>query len=350
MKAYFLSLSLMLWLLTFPASRCTGYEFTVEGEIRLKGYSHGQLEGETNYNFVVQIRDCSSRIRVFGAWFSGTEFKEYGWDTTNSYMFIKLRDDRVIKDVQRFEAGQFRTVTLDKPVKSQNDATLTLYPHNLPEYGRRMEPVWLAYASPCHYQARKSGTRIKPVWYMGGGVLEANILFTSEWRMNKDAPHLLEFMVDFTDGNKYEVTGRKPLAVRMPKPFDVETTNSMYQVLSWTNVAGMVLADRFQVTRYVPDTQGSTPSLLKLEVYEGIAHSIRPTCATTDFSPNVSSGIPTQITDHRLEHDNIPASAIGYFSPDGKVQDLEELRVREGYKRLIWATDPRSGTNSCVPR
>ena len=163
MKAHFLNLFLLFWSFIFPVSSCDGYEFTVEGEVRIQGYSRSQLEGETNYNFTAEIRDCGSRIRVFGGCFSTAKYNEYGWDTTNSYIFIKLRADRESKLMQQIEGGKIKETALDKPVKSPNDANLNIYSSDLPDFGRGIEPVWLAYASACDYRARKSGNKPEPV-------------------------------------------------------------------------------------------------------------------------------------------------------------------------------------------
>lgn len=301
---------------------CAGYEFTVEGEVRLQGYWQGRYEGETNYNFTVEIRDCSSRIRVFGGRFSGTEFDEYGWDGTNAYMFVKLRDDRATNVIRYVEDGIIKSKQMDRPVKSDNDGTLSISLEALPDNGHGMEPIWLAYASGCYYEARKSGGSTEPVWWMGVGVRDAGRRFPTEWRLNQSVPRLLEYLADFTDGNKYESTGSTPVPVRMSKPFDVPTTNSVYQVLNWTNVAGMTLPQRFRVVRYVPNTESrsSASSLHILEVYEGVAHTIRPICAVSDFGPRIPGAVPTQVADRRFE------GGIGYFSPTGQIASLEQVK------------------------
>ncbi len=336
MKARFLNIFLLIWLLIFPVSRCAAFEFTVQGEVHMQGYKQGQLEGETNYNFTAEIRDCSSRIRVSGGRFASTEFNEFGWDTTNSYMFIKLRDDRATKAVRYLEDGKFITKQFDRPFKSANDGTLAISLDALPEYGRGMEPVWLAYASGCYYGAKKSGSNTLPIWWMGAEVREANLRFLSEWQLNQSTPHLLDSFADFTDGNKYETTGSKPVPVKMSKPFDVPMTNSIYRVLSWTNVSGLALPQRFQVIRYERNMNGaSTPLLHVLEVYEGVAHSILPTCAVSDFGPKVPGAVPVQVTDERLMNDLTPARGIGYFSPTGKVANLEELKKSDPYQQAL---------------
>ncbi len=337
MKAHILKTWALAGILGLSASQCVGSEFTVEGTVFMKGYRNGELEGATNYHFKVEARDCSVRIRVFGGRFSSTEYHEYGWDTTNSHMFIKLRGDRVTKVVRYFENGEYKTKELDKPVKPANDGTLTIGLDILPENGRGIEPVWLAYAGGCYYKALSPGKKMRPVWWMGGGVREADILFVSDWQLNQSFPQLLDYFADFTDGKRYEIGGDKPVPTRMPKPFDQPTTNSVYRVLAWTNVAGMALPLRFQVVRYGPDAPSSTsqPRLVPLESYEGTATSIQPVCAVSDFGPIVSGAVPTQIVDQRLTSELAPVRGIAYFSLTGKVASVEDLRDSKLYKQAL---------------
>ena len=336
------SLMLIIFLLANTVNRCSGYEFAAAGEVTIKDFDRGQIISETNYAFTAEVNGDNSRIRVFSGIHSIAEFIEYGWDTTDSYLLIKFLTNRTFKVVNRLVGGKITTVTLDNPIKPQNHATLTLFANDeLPQHNCGFEPIWLAYASSSHFRVRESGKKIESVWDMGDKVRESKILFTSAWHLSANAPYLLQNMTDFADGNKYETTGSKPVAVRMNKPFDTEFTNSYYEVLSWTNVAGMTLPQRFRVTRYVPDSDaGSLPSLLVWKVYEGVANQIWPKSNSTNFSARMPDESPTQVLDKRFSHAVEPVDTKSYFSPTGKVMKVEEVKTNEAYKQALGGREP----------
>jgi len=332
----------VIFLLAYIVNHCSGYEFSIAGEVTVKNYNRGQIISETNYAFTVDVNGDSSRIRTFGGMNSVAEFMEYGWDTTNSYLLIKFLTNRTSKVVNRLVGGKITTVTLDNPIKPQNHATITLFANDaLPQHNFGFEPIWLAYASSSHFRVRESGKKTEPVWDMGDKVREAKIPFTSAWRLNVNAPHLLQNMTDFADGNRYETTGSKPVAVRMHKPFDTEFTNSFYEVLSWTNVAGMALPQRFRVTRYLADYDpASLPSLFVWKVYEGAANQISPKSTSTSFEPRIPDESPTQVLDKRFSDAVDPVETISYFSPTGKIMKVEEVKTNEAYKQALGGREP----------
>jgi len=54
-----------------------------------------------------------------------------------------------------------------------------------------------------------------------------------------------------------------------------------------------------------------------------------------DFGPKVPGAVPVQVTDERLMNDLTPARGIGYFSPTGKVANLEELKKSDPYQQAL---------------
>lgn len=197
-----LKICLGTWLLVVAAGNCLAYEFTIEGEIQVRDYYRGNLAVATNYNFTVEVRDCNSRIRVFGGWHQQVEYHEYGWDGKSSYMLVKFWRDRIVA-THEWTNGKLSQAAGDKPVKPTNDAVLSLYLSDIPKYGHGMEPVWLAYATPCHYNARKSGDKAEPVWYMGAEIPGQKRMFTSVRRMSESFPGFLESMTDLPTTSRH---------------------------------------------------------------------------------------------------------------------------------------------------
>lgn len=336
-------LALSLLLLAVPVDRCAAYEFGVDGEITVTYYRQGQLLRKGNYDFTIEVEDASSRIRVFGGMWNLVEFIEYGWDKTNSHLLIKFLADRTTKTVWRAEGGNVTSVALDKPAKAQNEATLKLYKADeLPQSNYGLEPVWLAYASAHYFQARKSGDKIEAVWNLASGERESRILLTSVWRLNADTPRLLESMSDFADGKRYDTTGSRVVVGQMPKPFDSEYTNSIYETLSWTNVADVSVPYRFRVTRYVPDFNAvSQPSLLLSQVYEGTVKQMRSMSASKTFAANIPGGVPSQILDKRFATVGGPVGMVSYFSPTGAIMSMEEAKKSHAYKQALGDPEPK---------
>jgi hypothetical protein len=236
MKPASMNIFVRFSVLAATVSHCLAYEFTVEGEIRVRDYYRGELAHVTNYNFSAEIKDCSSWIRTFGGWHQSLEYQEFGWNGTNSYVRSKFwRDGRNPKPKLLIDGKvtQSPTNLVSKPA---NDAILYIYNTDMPKYCHGMQPIWLAYASPCHYNTRKSGDKIEPVWYMGPELPGKRQGYVSTWTMSESAPGLLNSMVDFADD--------------LP-PFDKEATNSVYSVTSWTNIAGMNIPRVFQVLHLI---------------------------------------------------------------------------------------------------
>jgi hypothetical protein len=232
---------------------------------------------------------------------------------------------------------------LDTAIKPRNEATVKIYKENpIPQYNFGFEPIWLAYASSAYFQSKKSGAKCEPVWDMGRQVRDSGIRFTSMWKLSDAAPHLLEWMSDFADGNLYTSAGGRLVSERLNVPFNAGYTNSVFKVLDWTNVAGMKLPFRFQATQYIPDPKATAqPILLPLRVYEGIVTQTKPFAVSKSFSPNGPNATPTQVLDKRFaKADHDPVATISYFSPSGSVLSMEAIKTNEVYKQALGGREP----------
>lgn len=339
MKPHALTLSVAIGLLSMAGGRSSGFEFTVEGEVRVSMYSRGNLANEAKYNFTAEIRDCQSRIRVFGGWLDNSEYFEYGCDGKTAYSCVKFWTDRVpispvqaiIPEKEQLPLNSEVSITLpsdlvssdplvvEAPVPSSpiasmkpvNEASVSIHASDVPQEHRiGITPVWLAYGSRCHYLERKSGNMVEPVWRMPRESPGRERKFTSTWSINESHPGLLQSMTDF---------------VMYPPPFNEDVTNSVYSVVSWTNVSGMNLPLSFQVVQHSP-----LVGVHQYRVYEGVAHSIRPTCEVTDFFPASPVSVPTSVVDNRLASDQQPARKVDYLSNTGEIViGLDELKQRD---------------------
>jgi len=334
---------LMLMVIGCAVGRVCADQFAVEGKVSVNAYERGQVVSKTGYNFFVVAGDGSSKIRLAGEMHSKVEFVEYGWDKTNSYLLVKFLTNRTSNVVGKLSGDSFTTVTLTEPVRPQNHATLTLYANDeLPQYNYGFEPVWLAYASGPYFNARKSGEGVEPHWSMGKQVRGPAIRFKCLWRLTPASPYFPEFVIDFTDGNEYESTGSKSITERMEKPFDTELTNSVYEVLSWTNFGPLVLPATFRVTQYVPDPDASsTPTLLVAKVFEGVANRIHSIFTAESLSAMSAGAIPTRVLDKRFANAADPVDTVAYLSPTGRVMSMEEVKKSEAYKQALGGREPQ---------
>lgn len=340
---YYIKLLLRLLIIEVFACSVSAHEYTVEGDVVYTDYKQGQISRVTNYSFMVEVRDESSKIRVVGLGNSGLDYTEYGWDKTNSYLLVKFSTNNSFKTVWQLDGGKTSSKELDTAIKPRNEATVKIYKENpIPQYNFGFEPIWLAYASSSHFQSKKSGEKCEPVWDMGRRVRDSGIRFTSMWKLSDAAPHLLEWMSDFADGNLYTTAGGRLVSERLNAPFNADYTNSVFKVLDWTNVAGMKLPLRFQATHYIPDPKATVqPILLPLRVYEGSVTRIMPFVVSKSFAPNGPNATPTQVLDKRFaKADYDPVATISYFSPSGGVLSMEAIKTNEVYKQSLGRREP----------
>jgi len=343
MLSYCVKVLLTLLIIGVFACTVSAHEYTVEGDMVYTEYQQGHISIVTNYSFVVEVRDGSSKIRTVGLGSPGLDYAEYGWDKTNSYLLVKFSTNNSFKTVWQLEGGKTSSKELNTAIKPRNEATVKIYKDDpIPQYNFGFEPIWLAYASSSYFQKKKSGEKCEPVWDMGRRVRDSGIRFTSMWKLSDAAPHLLESMSDFADGNLYTTAGGRLVSERLNAPFNADYTNSLFKVLEWTNVAGMKLPLRFQATHYIPDTKATTePILLPLRVYEGSITRIKPFVVSKSFAPNGPIATPTQVLDKRFaKADHDPVATISYFSPSGGVLSMEAIKTNEVYKQALGGREP----------
>ena len=310
--------------------RCTGAEFTVIGEIRTCWFQDGVPGKRTNFNFTAEASDECARLRIYGGSHAGVEFGEYGWDGTNSYVLHKFLTNELQNTAHSLSKSTDTTTYLDKPSQARNQAQLRIFEGiDRPINNDDFESVWLAYASSAHYRARKSGEKTEPIWDMGGDASAAGKLFRAEWRLNPRPPFLPESVMDFTDGYEYSWVTESPAwsasqgapgqfqlltdvskgevrrargtrvahVQKMPAPFNRECTNSVFEVLAWTNINGLTLPREFRVTLYEPDLVAkSEPVLLPRRIIEGTITEARPGASSTNFSAWAPQGLVTTVS------------------------------------------------------
>jgi hypothetical protein len=244
----------------------------------------------------------------------GIEYNRYGAEDTNSSYFINKFIDVTVTNVTQVRNRESIDIPLKTPAKPKNEATAELRPTLVPPPMRGLiSPVWIAYGSRCYFAGRDS--IIEPLFYMGNQRLQSVISVRGSWRFSPKAPYLLTSLIDYRDG---KVLG-------LQHPFTLETTNSVYEVLNWTNIGALTIPQQFRITHYVPDTKATdVPRLAVFAVIDGVATEVLDRTEITDFSPAVS--VATRVVDRRFKKETQSDQPIVYMAKAGKILNLEEMR------------------------
>ena len=191
MRRFWFTGLFLLVALALAARPCLGFEFTVEGEVIVGDENEGRISAPTNYYFTAEVRDCESRIRIFGGWYSkDSEYYEYCWDGSNSYIFVKFHTDSTFTSaVMSREDGKLTQRNIEEPVRRSNDGSLSMYLEGIPQnYQIGFIPVWLAYASHCHFKSKESGEKVEPIWGVRGTSLGQDEMGSAAWSLARECP------------------------------------------------------------------------------------------------------------------------------------------------------------------
>jgi len=163
---------------------------------------------------------------------------------------------------------------------------------------------------------------IEPLFYVEDRRLQNSIKLRATWTLDNHPPYLLSSLVDYRDGN----------TLNLPHPFQVETTNSVYQVVQWTNRGRLRIPTEFKITRYTPDYNSQdSPRLRVWARIHVTAKEVYNQSSVTDFAPQVST--TTRVVDHRFHQETRSENPFAYLAKQGKILDFEELVELPGVKK-----------------
>jgi hypothetical protein len=204
-----------------------------------------------------------------------------------------------------------------------------------PNHAGFISAAWLAYASACTLSGAGAGEG-PPLLFMGQNWNEYGghkLKYT--WRNSEALPRLPEFIVEYADEEAFSLMeadrtrfGKPPL----PAVYRQGFTNAIYQVMTWTNIAGLHLPLRFRFSRYVPKADGAQTNELEVQLsYDGYANTVSE---SVTGAVGLALQFPklTRIADYRLGPPG--AQPLLYMSEDGRVPTLDDAkRVRAGIRQ-----------------
>ncbi len=308
------------WLALIPLDVCAG-AYEVLGQLTTVIYKDGVVTHSRTNPFKASVDGCQFRVRMEATGLA-TLYSEFA--TVEDYSVELLKNDVALMNSARsVDEPGFEIWPQPKP-GSPPEAFLYVNPTVVPVSTATLP--WLAYGSRCYLSEARKGMILSPV------VQDLSKSRTkywlapeapAQWRFSSRYPGLLESLVVFRDG---ETLG-------LPAPYTGRTTNCVYEVVQWTNVAGMTLPLEFKLTRYAPDFKAKdTPRLLVDGLFRGLAKEVSPQLSIATFIPVISTN--TQVGDRRFE-DEYSEDAIVYMATEGRILEYEELKKQPRFRAFM---------------
>lgn len=304
--------------------------YRVEGTIQREWHApSGGVRTLTNW-FIATVSNSCSAIRSGGMTDNAVDYFEYVCDGQDSSMLTKYVP-RDATSVLIRRGGEFRKTPLKGKQATRNKATLMLNSGPVPEYGFGLISfVWIAYASAEFYSGQRTNY-IDPVLDMGTGFRENELRVRAEWTLSPHAPALPEWMCDYGDGNQYSEEHGELIRKPFPKPFNSPMTNCVYEVLSWTNIGEVTLPSAWRLTEFRVNLEAKKYEIKAITT--GITASADVQIPSGEF---VIRGLAdTRVLDRRLPAQGIPIRVVDYFSTNGSLLTLDQLRARPEFRPAL---------------
>ncbi len=271
-------------------------------------------------NFTVKIWDDKARIEAGPMDNLSLSGFEYGMLGKDSYLLIRLVPGLMATEVYQVKNGGAKLVKLKTPVKSENDANLTINDGEVPEYSFGLiSPVWMAY---CFHlggtNVNQTTARLPPIFSMGSPFRTANEIADISYTLNSQAPFMLQTLSEY--GNPDQIKALAPLTKEI-------FTNAIYRVVTWTNVGGNEVAQQFQVNNTFIGSRAGV-IITRNIVYEGVATNI---VVRTEPAPQIQVPKNTRVSEHRSKMVT-PLDSFSYLSKDGHLLTREEILKNSEYK------------------
>lgn len=162
-----------------------------------------------------------------------------------------------------------------------------------------MGPVWLMFGS-AKFWSQATNTFVQPATILGLFEIQEfykkPFTLRAHWSLQEDYPQLPVYVAYVDDG--MVKTGPESQPYPRKPPFDKGFTNTVFQVLSFTNIAGVKLPLTGQLDTFRPEPRGLRPELLHYTQYRISLKRWSSTPEPVSFRPVLPG--PTPITDYRL--------------------------------------------------
>jgi hypothetical protein len=273
--------------------------------------------------FELSVSNCHWLIRTRPS-NSTTDYHETAGDGTSVWTVRLLKSD-----IEKRKQGG--------AADSLNVADGEVFPLGAPPYDSSYaSPLWLAYASGCYFSSLKDA-KVMPVYSISRDpeVLVAGVRVGAEWTLHEGMLKLPERVLYSNDGTRvtWDPRQRRTSVDRKESPWDRPFTNAIFQVITFTNVAGLDFPARCLLTRYSPNYSSRTAlDIIVAEETEAVLTNIIVGPVNSRLVPEIP-GL-TFIGDFRFLPSPERLHGISYLIHDKWFSKAEVMETEQFKKRL----------------
>lgn len=309
-----LGIILLLLVHVYPFALHAAETFEARGVVTITHYAPSGRVNSASNEFRVLLAGCKVVIRVGAGGDRVIEFMEHRSDESESSFLIK-----------------YLPTPQDKERKPVNAANLTLYAEPVPISNAGLIPaVWLAFGSRCYYKTNGAGS-VAPVAFFGYNLRNNQMKLPAQWRFSPEDPHFLSQLLELGDGHAYRDGENNNTVVEDLPNHLIGVTNLEYSVSTWTNIGDMTLPVSFRLVRHQP-----SPDRRKM-VLSYVMEGTTAFLSTSSQSQIEGLEIPnvTRVLDHRLTLEGQLLPVVSYWSTNGTIRSLEELKASSLFGKAI---------------
>ena len=292
-----------------------GSPFEAAGRLEFSSFRSSQSYS-TEFYAIIDDNQIIIRTRGFGDEPLG--FCEFGSTGTNSWRLEKFSDTFLVSNRAQLPGGQPlppQLARLNAPLETaqrpRNAANLYIKDSPTPTMIGAATPVWLAFAARRYLDTQFKGEYLSDssIFLLAPPNSAHQVKDRAYWRWSDENPRFLKSLSSLRSDSR----------PRAP----AEHTNAVFNVLAWTNVAGVNVPSRFELSLFIPERSG-VPAL---------AAKMRGTTERFQLlATNLGNIFPVQfdysvgITDQRVIV-GAEGGPFRHFAKDGRVPTLDEAKA-----------------------
>ncbi len=310
------------------AQEAQDLQFTALGVVDSQYYSDGTLTDHLTNEFACYVSKgkYSMFLTASNPKDKQTRSFECLFDGTNTY-FTRRLSTNPVRTVLTMKQGQLFEHQLSKPLPANNNAILEITKGSMPStVNQAVVVVWLGLGSIAD-PGEALATSQAPLTYLGKVYRDQHIKLKAASKTHESIPNFLEWREDYHEGNilseNHGTLQRIPLAGSLSLGY----TNSIYNVVAWTNVMGLSFPEQAQLKIFLP-SKDKTSVECRI-VCSAMITSIQLGSPDSLYSPVVVA--KTTVNDRRQKGDSAKAAPY-YLSLDGGLLSPSQLTSNPRYK------------------
>jgi hypothetical protein len=307
-------------------------DFEVTGRLAYQFYESESVPGiKLNSQFKASVADCKVLIHSTVSSEDRIVYHEFGSDGVTSRSLDRYTIPN-ISVTHRIENGKLVEVKAEAPPVNDSTVQLDLWP--FPGQSGLMQPVWLAFGSRCWLTNSQDGL-LPPVVFPRIDLRPYAVKMKTLWTLASELPNLPSKVVGFRDNKDYSLVGDQLVAKKLPAGSSRLETNYIYEVLNWTNVADLLIPQRFKLTLFdIYSPVVPSRHLWVRAVYEGAVDMVKTNLTVSDFEPQMTTGL-SYVVENRLLRERIPVGGLAYLTTNGVLLTGDQLRETAMYKSAL---------------